>query len=499
MAFNNTTDPSDEPALPIASLDLNDLLRHGLLKPVRPASNGGGVLLYLGHLTRCFWSPDQIAWKRETEKLNTELRSASPTRGASPSTKDLSDPLWRAVYECLRAREASTVDTSALDQLLARAAIHAAAGDHHPTQEFFLGLAQLFRTASKNQSQGRRPEWQSLFDALSNKQPLSSFILKSPGGRWRSFAQTADRLLMAPLPSLSTTTTVDSLRRELVASQSEATPDIAVSSELWPSTQSIGGAGDDDEMYVSRGWKRGDSISNYLAEQSIFVRRRTRLGIESRSTTALAQLPLIVRNITSRLHLAHEELEASACLLALLQITFPVPAEVLLSVSLAKRVGDHIHFDTDSWCFQVRREHMHPSSEKEATTAWTLQIPKVAESAASRWISVNESSRYIGDLLIQDDFDQPALLKHHHDLLRTCSDAHLQCWPGMWFEGLRTAAVAVLKSELLTAYTLAIPGLTSAGSLHYLHPRQVDLKNAAAHWFEYLGLRHPSVCKYGEA
>ncbi len=240
------------------------------------------------------------------------------------------------------------------------------------------------------------------------------------------------------------------------------------------------------------------SVSNYLAKHSPYTLRRVRLGIESRSTTALAQLLLIAQNISSSLQQTFEPIEASACLLAILQTAFPVPAPLILGVSLVEKDDDYVHFDRHRWCFHVRRQHMHATSSGPEAPAWILHAPSVAVSAAKRWLTGDNSDRHVGDLFIKDDFDEEALLKRHHDLLSRCSDSNLQCWPGMWVQGLRTAAVTVMKSELLAAYTLAIPGLTSAGSLYYLHPRQSDLDNAAAQWFEHLGMRHLSVHQHAE-
>ncbi len=471
-------------------LSISAVLRHGLLMPARPPENGAGTAIFVSQMIRCFSHSDEFAeWKTEAEKLSKALRAAGVDGGSSATVRHNSNPLWEAVHKCLKARQESKMDVQSIDRLLARTLIQAAGGDFQITQEILRGITQLFNTSKLHRRELGKFEWRKLFDVMTTGQSLSEFILTLLPGNCRTFAEQADRLIHAPLPALSTTVTLRTLFNQEAARQ-PALPSSTemLSGRISVQTETDTGEvdGNADELKI---WRRGDSVSKHLAEQSPFTLRRIKLGAEVRSTTALAQLPGIARGLTARLLRASEPLEISACLLAILQAAFPVPAPVLLGIRLALREDDHLRFDKNSLCFHVRRGHMHPTSS-ETSAEWSIQIPTVVRAEFAKRFTAVESAIFLADLLLTEGVEEAELLRNHHELLRECSDINLQCWPGHWVHGLRAAAVSVLNSELLAAFTLAIPGLASAGSLHYFHPRQVDLDAGAKEWFDHLGLSY---------
>lgn len=473
-------------------LSISAVLRHGLLMPARPPENGGGTAIFVSQMIRCFSHSDEFAdWKTEAEKLSKALRAAGVDGGSSTTVKHLSNPMWEAVHKCLKARQESKMDVQSIDRLLARTLIQAAGGDFQLTQEILRGITQLFNTSKLHRRELGKFEWRNLFDVMTTGQSLSEFILSLSQGNCRTFGEQADRLMHAPLPALSTTVTLRTLYNEEAARQSALHSITEMSSErISVQTETGDGEGEGEgegNVEDLKSWRRGDSVSNYLAHQSPFTPRRIKLGAEVRSTTALAQLPRIARGLSARLWDASTPQEISASLLAILQTAVPVPAPVMLGLGLAQRADEHIYFDKNSLCFHVRRSHMHPTSSN-TKEEWSIQIPPVVRTEFEKRFKTENSAKFLADILMTDGVEESELLKHHHELLRICSDANLQCWPGHWVHGLRAAAVSVLNSELLAAFTLGIPGLASAGSLHYFHPRQVDLDAGSKEWYEHLGL-----------
>lgn len=188
---------------------------HGLLASVHAPNSGRGVLLWTSRLTSCFESsPEFSEWLKESQKLRSLLLLQAFDTQEPVVQRELDDPIWTSVDNCMSAREAATRGHFWVDKLLAHGMTHIAAGLHYATAEFFNGMRMLYRSTRLNPKGTRGSQWSDVLNALTLQgPPLPLLIHRLPSGTSRDFAQRADRVLKLAIAAPSTTRDIQSIRK----------------------------------------------------------------------------------------------------------------------------------------------------------------------------------------------------------------------------------------------------------------------------------------------
>ena len=157
---------------------------HGLLASVHAPNSGRGVLLWTSRLTSCFESsPEFSEWLKESQKLRSLLLLQAFDTQEPVVQRELDDPIWTSVDNCMSAREAATRGHFWVDKLLAHGMTHIAAGLHYATAEFFNGMRMLYRSTRLNPKGTRGSQWSDVLNALTLQgPPLPLLIHRLPSG-----------------------------------------------------------------------------------------------------------------------------------------------------------------------------------------------------------------------------------------------------------------------------------------------------------------------------
>lgn len=475
------------------------LRKHSLLACVRVHEDGDGALLWLSSLSRCFSaSPELTDWAAEAQQLIELTRRSGLRHGTSITNRLNEDAVWRSLAQCIEARQKAAETGLAVDMLLARYVVGLVAERGIISGGFLDGCTQLYKAGQRKHNRTTRREWQDLLEVLqSGHKPLATHILTITSTTCRDFSIAADRVLKSRISSVQSAISVKALELlEATSSTSINTTDSIdpSSAALAESTQPspVIDAADDsqEEQAQAIGFKLGDSVSQYIRDQSAFVARRTRLGLEHRSSAPIAHVLEIAQHSRTALANATDPMQRASALMIQLQLTLPVPLFVLLSLKC--RPGNDIWLDVTKGSLQVTRQHITGSSTVpawfESTNTWSIRLTGDAARLLKQYASSDTSAEHLGDLLTHQEIALADLEHAHQQMLRHFSDPHLQTWPSHWLAGVRAASVALLGSELVAAYVMSYPGLGAEGALHYFHPPQKQLDEMTSRWHAALGL-----------
>lgn len=479
------------------NLDWTALRNHCLLTPIRMHDTGDGALVWLSLLGRCFSSSQELSeWAEESQRLVQALRLCRLRHGTAITSRMEQDSLWSAVIDCINARQKATGSSVPIDGMLARYVIGLASEKAPASASFFSGLTQLYKASRSEKAKSVRREWNSLLEVLqATDDSLTAHILSIQMGVCRDFAILADRIRKVPIVAARSAVTLKVLTGIQTAGHANAVVDsIAVAQDGADDTgrglevDAQNTADDGDQAPV--GFTHGDSISEYIRRQAPFTARRIRLGLERKSSAPLFHVREIVQLAATEFRGAVDPTQqASACLL-LLQLCIPVSTALMLSMKC--QPGEDLWLDIRGRALRVQRSHMTGSTSRpewfESTSGWCIPLPSDAADFLEKLFEKSHRPSFLADVFTDNEIDLKQLVNSHHQLLKRCSDTNLQIWPGQWIDGVCTAAVQVLGSELSAAFLLSLPGLSAQGALHYFHPRQADLNNLARKWFGHFGL-----------
>lgn len=475
------------------------LRQHNLLACVRVHEDGDGALLWLSNLSRCFSASTEMDdWAAEATQLIELTGRCRLRHGTSITNRISEDVLWRSIDQCIEARQKAAETGLVVDMLLAKYAIGVVAERGVIASSFLDGCTQLYKASQTWSSRSTRRDWRDLLNVLqSNDKPLATHILTIKSTTCRDFSIAADRVLKSRPSSVHSAINVKALVQLEVASSSTTDTtesDDPIPTVLAKTAESSLTVGDEHisegEEQEKTGFKPGDSVSQYIRDQSAFVARRTRLGLEHRSSAPLAHVLEIAQHSHTALTNSADPMQKASALMIQLQLTLPVPLHVLLSLRCVP--GDDIWLDVRQGSLQVSRQHMTGSSTApswfESTNTWSIRLTGDTTRLLKQYASSETSVEHLGDLLTHQEIPLADLEHAHQQMLRRFSDLHLQIWPSHWLAGVRAASVALLGSELVAAYVMSYPGLSAEGALHYFHPPQKQLDEMCSRWHKALGL-----------
>lgn len=478
------------------------LRQHSLLACVRVHEGGDGALLWLSNLSRCFAISAEMAdWAAEASQLIERTGRCQLRHVTSITNRISEDSVWRSIGQWIEARQRAAEMGHVVDMLLARYVIGVMAERGVIASSFLDGCIQLYKASQTRNHRSTRRDWRDLLDVLqSHDKPLTTHILSIQSTTCRDFSIAADRVLKSRLSPVQSAINVKALvqlevatNASTVTTESTDPPSTALERSVEPTNPIEVDEASDEEQTEGTGFRAGDSVSQYIRDQSAFVARRTRLGLEHRSSAPLAHVLEIVQHSQTALVRAEDPIQRASAFMIQLQLTLPVPLYVLLSLKCVP--GDDIWLDITQASLQVARRHMTGSATApdwfESTQAWSIRLPI----AAAEFLQEYESHKtfvHLGDLLSGRNINLPDLEHAHQQTLSRFSDPHLQVWPSHWTLGIRAASVALLGSELAAAYVMSYPGLSAEGALHYFHPQQQQIDELTSRWHVALGLENRS-------
>lgn len=485
-----------------ASVSWEVLKKHGLLRVLNWPPFGGAVLTYL------FMLEDSVktssygrAWNREIQALIAAVTSCNLADARVVTNRDLTYPYVKVQSACHRAREAALYTRKAcVDQLYVRCVLYFSAQGKLIPLSVLKGLTQLYRYLANTSKGSQLESWRYLVDALENKEyPFSDHIRHIKKSGQRSFAIKLERIFKAPLPTPSNIKTLADIEFELnkqsLAQAHTTTEAIQTRSDAERQKSRPRQDKNNEDAFISNGinmFQRGASVLRYLISGTAYQSRSQRLGMSSRDAIPIEHMSRIAKALV---HLFEQQApsppqEKDANLLALLQLSLPLPFHVLMNVSLVD-IHD-IKLDLDNGCIKFNMGEMLELADWGEKDEKQIVLPLpvlVANALRQRWLA-RPTARYLGDLFdVQPNVKNWAFLEQaHRAVLKRCSDPKLKVWPSKWVGSVGNVYSHVLGDALEAAVCGLSPRLTTTNALYYFHPKAKDLERSSHKVFHYLGV-----------
>ena len=478
------------------------LRAHVLFRVLSWPLSGGGALTYLHMLKDCSISTRlDGAWEKEIEVLLIAVTCCNLPNGQIPTAKDLYHPYVHAQERCNRARQTAKYSKrKGVDHLYLRAILFYAAQGRVMPISVLSGLTQLYKVLVKTLEQPQKLKgWLAIIDALEGKEVgrFSDCLPTIKQKTQRAMAICCDRILDSPMPALTHLKTLKDIRRNLEAEQSEeetsTAKDIDTTTGLKRvKSDQVATELENVKKHRPEKFSRGDSLMTYLMSGLQYQERSQRLGLGSRNSMPIAHVRQIAQSLLRRCHQFSRTTsdEADVNLLALLQISLPLPFHVLMNVSLVDM--NDIRLDADHGCIRFNMGRMLKLVDVSELDEKQIVLPLplvVAQALRRRWLAYPSAS-YVSELFSVKPNTQrwKGLESKHRVELKKCSDTNFKAWPGKWVHSIGNVYLHVLGNNLEAAVCGLSPRLANGNILNYFHPNAKELEKSCGQVFLYLGL-----------
>ena len=474
------------------------LREHVLFRVLSWPHSSGGALAYLHMLKDCAISTQlDAAWEKEIEVLLNAAVRCNLSNGQIPTAKDLSHPYVNAQERCRHARQsAKYTKKNGVDHLYLRAILFYAAQGRVLPIAVLRGVTQLYKVLVR--ASQKLNGWLVIAEGLEGeaRDRFSDYLPLIKKKTQRTMAICCDRILDSPTPACRNEKSLEEIRKffaleksvnNINKAQDSDTTTILNKTKMYQAVSSE----EIEAKFRPEKFSRGDSVMEYLMSGLQYQERPQRLGISSKSSIPIAHMCQIVRSLLRRCNqasLTADEVDVN--LLALLQISLPLPFHVLMNVSLVD--SNDIRLDADHGCIRFNMGKLlklvNPDELDEKQIVLPLPLV-VAEPIRRRWLEYPFAS-YLSELFGAKPNTQRwrNLDSKHRVELKQCSDINFKAWSGKWVRSIGNVYLHVLGNNLQAAICGLSPRLANGNILNYFHPSAKDLERSCSQVFVFLGL-----------